>query len=220
MKNNNVPLNARVHYRRTKEIITAVGNYEGIKLDAFDLNHITCYATLGDNLKGNTVSYSNSSTHESCWVSDNQYEIFEVPAKNNFNKYNFCGSFLFLAHDIDYDYWLFGTLKDTINYSETKKKKDLVENVSYYVYGKYQISIGQNSSSHIINKKLSGKLVNYGATYCEDPMFDNFGTRKLAFSKKSNSQVLSEIIGNQGSNKNIVDSTAVKKYTKNHKRKK
>lgn len=207
---NNIPLHKRVHWRRIKQILKEISEYEKINLADYDLEHITCYETVGNNLKGKTVS-SSATYKESIWVSNNHYEIFEVPSKSNHEKFNFCGNFIFLAYNTSKKYWLFGTLTDHIDYIKTKETLEVVENVKYNPFGQYSIVSGDDV---MITKTVQGKQVNYGHTFNSNRQFDSFGNRKYNFSKLSNADVLGKILGNFNKQDSAISKGKVKIYKK------
>lgn len=77
---NILPLHKTVHWRRLKEIIQLLAKLEQIDLKKFDLDHITCYRSLGIDLCGKNVQFKTKGNN-AIWVSNNHYDVFEIPSK-------------------------------------------------------------------------------------------------------------------------------------------
>lgn len=135
---NETPLHKTVHWRRLKEIISEICAYEKIDTSNYNMNKITCYRTFGDEMKGPNVKY-NIRGGTSCWVSDNKYEIFEIPKLSN-KGYAFTGNFIFIAHNVSFDYWLFGTMSVKLDMQDLKVNHRVNESVYFNLYGKYLIA--------------------------------------------------------------------------------
>ena len=100
----NLPLHKRTHWRNLKSAVSKIAKNEKIDISSYDTSNITCYSCSGDELKGTNVTFS-ANERRSCWVSSNDYEMFEIPSKSNSEKdMPFVGNFLFLSHNVTYDY--------------------------------------------------------------------------------------------------------------------
>ena len=125
------------HWRRLREIIVSA-RFEGEETPFKIIIQIkiTCYSVLRmNNFKVNL----NSSLKEGhlCWVSDNSYDVYEIPKIGK--EYKIEGEYYILVHNTDFDYWIFGKkMTYTINRNETKKTRSLVDRVKFLPYGRYQ----------------------------------------------------------------------------------
>lgn len=114
----------------------------------------------------------------SCWVDDNKYEIFEVPSRDN--RYPGYGDFIFLAHNTSFNYWVFGEMSFTLNYSKTQGTTSTYERALYKPYGIY--TTGNEDSPSTIKKTVLGKNVTYGGKNPKNILFDSCGCRKKSHS--------------------------------------
>lgn len=133
---NSLPLHKTVHWRKFKEILKNLCNYEQINLNSYCTDNIICYTTTGDTFQGRNVNYKNKNNY-SCFVSNNTYDIFEIASKGNSQK-NF-GEYLFVAHNKNFNYWLFGKISDKLNVRKTKEQNRVIENVIIDCFGYYEI---------------------------------------------------------------------------------
>jgi len=145
-----------VHWRKMKAVIKAFAKYENIDINEYNLNKITCYQSLGDSFHGNNVRFSNAQ-NASCFVFDNRYDMFEIPSVKNSGK--LVGNFMFLAHNTSFDYWVFGTFKHSIDKGETKRRRILVEEVSYNCCGYYSLSFEDGDNFRFFKKTSSENAI-------------------------------------------------------------
>jgi hypothetical protein len=206
-----IPLHKRVHYRRIKEIFREIGNYEGFNLNNYNLDKMTVYETVGENLKGKNVSY-NIVDNNSCWVKDNRYEIYEAPSAYN-NQNSPFGEFLFLAYNKSFDYYLFGLMTVELDEYASKRDRFVVESVYYKNHGKYTIVFQYGDNN--ITKLEYGSKFDPGVSSSEHNFtFDSYNSRKKAY--RTDSYKILQSIGVSGLNSNkITGSSEVKIYNKN-----
>lgn len=210
---NNIPLYKRTHWRVIRNIFTEIGQYEKINFTDYNLNSMTCYVVKGKEMNGNNVTYC-TADRKPIWENSETYEIYEAPYKDNLNeRFSFAGSFLFLAHNVEHDYWIFGTLSNQINYQETRIKKNLIETIKIRPYGRYTIIPETRNKDGIINKASNGKYIS--GTQRINSRFDCFDTRRKSFSKLSAQDVAARILDQSRNQKMIIDTRVVKKYKSN-----
>jgi len=209
------PLHKRTHFRRIREIITELSNYEGFNINSYDLFHIKAYETVGQNLKGKNVKY-NIDNGYSCWVGDNRYEVFEVPAKSNRENSPY-GEFIYLAYNKSFQYYLFGKMQVELDVSTSKSNRFVNEDVYFRNYGKYSIVFGTRANDNSINKDEYGSKFDPGSHSSEHNFdFDTYNSRKIAY--KTNKYKILESIGVRGLDSGkIVGSDVVKVYNKDKK---
>lgn len=119
-----------------------IGNYEAVSMENYDLDNITCYECTGETFKGYNVICS-AGVGRSAWVNDNMYDVFEAPAIYNLGDYKFTGDFLYLAHNVDFDYWLFGKSNDTLTLVPSKNGvQPFSEKYTCTLCGRYSVIIG------------------------------------------------------------------------------
>lgn len=177
---NKSPLHRRTHWRNLREIITEIAVYEGINISAYDFDNGVCYECSGDELKGKNVTFA-TSENRSCWIGDNDYEMYEFPKLGNAQRPGF-GSFIYLSHDTDYDYWTFGILQAMK--SKRKYNADKVINTSSAQYcinplGTYTVTYGHGDNS--VKKIFDGYDSMFGLDVGRYDLFDQFGTRRRAY---------------------------------------
>jgi len=173
-----IPLHKRTHFRRTREIMTEIGKYEGFNMNDYDLFNIRAYETVGENLKGKNVSYNIQGGY-SCWVKDNKYEMFEVPSKSN-RKGSPYGEFLFLAYNKSFQYYLFGYMTVNLDSNETRRTKHIVEDVYFKNHGKFDITFSNNDNH--IHKVEYGSKFDPGVQSDEHNFeFDSYNSRKISY---------------------------------------
>jgi hypothetical protein len=207
-KNNNTPLHQRAHFRRIREVITEICNYEGIDLYKYDLFNIRAYETQGQAHAGNNIRYG-TETGRSIFVEDNHYDVFEIPKKSN-NKMSPYGEFIFFIHNTSYDYYMLGTLRATLNKSKTIANRFPEESVHYVNYGKYIITF--EPSRNNITKVEPGKDFDPGYHPSEvNYIFDSYNARKHAYGT-SNHKILRDLGLDITSTKKITDNKEVKVY--------
>jgi hypothetical protein len=213
-KNNDIPLHQRAHFRRIREVVTEIAEYEGIPVHQYDLFNMTAYDTSGHNMTGNNTSY-NTRTGGSCFVLDNKYDVFEIPKKSN-KKNSPYGEFIFFVHNTSFDYYLLGTMRVSLNKSETIASRFPSEKVSYRNYGKYFILY--ESLRNNITKIEAGDAFDPGFTPSKiSHIFDSYNSRKHAY-KTSNHKILRDLGFDITSTKKITDNSKVKVFNKNKKR--
>lgn len=173
---------------------------------------------MGYELNGKNVKF-NTEGNNSCWVGSNHYDIFEVPANYNSNKYKLIGDFLCLAYNTDFDYWIMADMTYKINFQNTNAYGKVDDYVSYAPYGSYDILTASSNKASAISKKENGFYVTYGGK--GDPKseyFDNLGSRKKAYGY-SGSELLGASYGISYNKYDVTDYKPVEIY-KSHKNKK
>lgn len=157
-------------------MITGLAKNEGVDISKYDLMNMRAYYAVGHTLKGYNVSY-NIRDGFSCWVLDNLYEVYEVPSKtNNESMY---GQYLLFAHNTNYDYYIFGKMRVSLNKDESINRKRLVENVHFHNFGRYEVTFGPNN---VVRKKDNGNSFNPGSKSSSHNFgFDSFNERKKAY---------------------------------------
>ena len=186
-----IPLHKRTHFRRIREVIKELGEYEGYDMNYYDLMNIRAYDTIGESLKGRNVSH-NIKNNRSCWVADNQYDIFEVPNKRNKEGSPY-GNFLYLAFNKSFQYFIFGEVNVSLDIEKSKHEKRIIENVQFKNSGKYDITFEQGSSENHIHKAETGKTFDPGeASNTFNYDFDKYNSRKIAY-KTDKYKILSSI---------------------------
>lgn len=148
----------------------------------------------------------------SCWVSDNHYDMYEIPLKGK--EFQFEGKYYFLAHNTDFDYWVFGLMEYTIDTARTKLIKSLVDKAEFLPYGTYDIIV--NGKQRAIKKKTTGNNTNYGL-YRQNTLFDNLGSRKKAYNTTS-SKIVGKICGIKQNITSLKGGDAVKIYKNKNKK--
>lgn len=138
-----LPLHKRTHWQTFRSAISEMCVYEKIDISVYDVTNVTCYTCTGNELKGKNVTFT-TAENRSCWVSNNNYEMYEIPAKNNSGKYPFIGKFLFLSHNVNFDYWIFGDMKAEL----ISEHSDVLENYKINPFGRYTITIGKRRKYH------------------------------------------------------------------------
>lgn len=185
------PLHARTHWRTIRSVMNEIGKYENIIVSNYNLNDITCYECFGDTFKGNYVTYL-SDADKSGWVSDNRYDVFEAPYHQNpKNEYAFTGDFLYLAHNLDFDYWIFGKSKDEVVYTTSPSKYS--EIFTYSLIGRYEITFGNKPTNNYIKKVSNKHTLSLGNKTGSFKNFDELCTRKCAFERKSKDEVIKDL---------------------------
>jgi len=99
-----LPLHKTVHFRRLRELITEASKQANIAIDKYDMKSITCYRTNGKGLMGSNVSFRKINSGRSCFVYDNNYEVYEIPCTTNKDK--FTGDYLLLVKNVSFEYYL------------------------------------------------------------------------------------------------------------------
>lgn len=174
MQQNN-KIHNRVHWRRIKNLLNGLSSVENVDVNRYNFSNICCYKCTGIELQGKNVKYKTRGNN-SCWVDDNSYEVFEVPHVTN--KYRGYGSFIFLAHNTSFDYWVFGEMTYQLDYSKTQGSTSTHDNVYYIPYGIY--TIGDENAPTTIKKTVFGKNATYGGKGSKLVMFDSCGNRMKA----------------------------------------
>ena len=209
---NKKSLAQRTHWRRLKELLSFLSKIEKVQLSDYNSNNICCYSCLGDELTGVNVKFQTVGGM-SCWVSDNSYDVYEVPSYTNTTK--MCGDFLFLAHNTSFDYWLFGEMTYRISTAKTASNKVLYETAYYVPYGTY--TVFDEYELLTVKKTVVGKHVTYGGHYGDKKFsFDHLDRRRRAYgssAKKETQKILGRYEKKSSNSKN-----PVKIFNKNKKR--
>ena len=206
---NKTPLHKRTHWRNLRDAITDIAVYEKVNPAFYDFTNGVCYTCSGDELKGSNVTFTTSDTR-SIWVGDNDYEMYEFPKKSNSSHgdSSFLGDFVFLSHDTDYDYWVFGTMRASQSNYDFSHSLNYTANTTQYTVnplGTYTILYGKGEN--IIKKECNGYDSMYGELAGRYKIFDSFGARKKAYTGKAKS-------GNTGKKPIAESSNEVKVYKK------
>lgn len=203
-----IPLYKRAHFRRIKEILIELADYEGYSINNYNIDKITAYETMGVDLRGKNVRY-NIEGNDSCFVGDNKYDVYEVPSKRNKIGSPY-GEFLYLIFNRSFDYYLFGKLEVKLDAAKSRASKQLTESVFYKNHGKFDI-IFQNGENHI-TKIEYGSSFNPGRNSSEEPAnFDSYNSRKKGY-RTSRHKLLAELgVGNINGDK-LKSKGAVKIY--------
>lgn len=204
---NSRELKDSVHWRRFKELATSFYTLERVDKSEYNFNNICCYTCIGDELQGDNVNYSVSDGY-SCFVYDNRYDFFEIPKYSNQKPY--AGEYMFIAHNTDFDYWVFGEMKYTIrdNFESTVRLND---RATFVPYGKYNVIV--DGRRHSITKTEYGKNVNYGGNQKRNQRFDKLGNRLRAYGTS-----IQKLLNKRHNTKGIKGGDAVKIYKKRSKR--
>lgn len=146
----------------------------------------------------------------SCWVSNNHYDVYEIPKVGH--EFEIEGEFIFLAHNTDFDYWLFGAMEYRINKSRSISERTLFDTAEFLPFGSYDvITDGRNTS---IKKKTTTITTNYGYSAKDlKGTFDHIGSRKRAY-KTSPSKLLGKLLGITSNTKALKGGEKVKVYKK------
>lgn len=209
-ENNSAPLHQRTHFRRIREIMICIAKYENINPRDYDLSKIRAYECFGQELQGKNVSY-NTHNGRSPWVSDNKYEIFEAPLLSNSGNGPY-GGFLFLARNTSFDYYVFGTMRVNLQEEDTILNERLIESVSFYTTGKYQISY-YNNDDHI-SKYEKGSKFDPGRPSSEVSFpFDSYNSRKK-YGYRTDVEKILKSLGFRTNKKRLVDTDRVQIYRK------
>lgn len=94
----------------------------------------------------------------SCWVSNNTYTVYEIPAKHSSNTKSRA---VFLAKNNSFKYYLFGTM--------SIQKQGNREIIRFRPYGQYSIKFRKGKLR--IKKKLPGRKCTFGADEGKDHKF-------------------------------------------------
>lgn len=198
--NNHEPLQNTVHWRGMKNLFYTLCTYEHIDPNGYNFNNICCYSCVGEELQGTNVKYPSIHHGNSCFVYDNEYDMFEVPAKSydvSINKFSYTGDYLFLAHDKSFDYWLFGKMSYEVDLDSTATQQALIDQASFAAYGQYKVTFTDIHDFSFV-KETAGPDCNFGGSKFKGK-FDKMGSRKKAY-HTSTGQV---VAGASGKNHNI-----------------
>lgn len=202
-------LHKTTHWRRLREIIKSLARFEGVEdaLQNYNTNKIICYSAHGEQLQGENSEFFTKGGR-SCWVSDNSYDVYEIPKIGK--EYKVEGEYYILVHNTDFDYWIFGKMTYSINRNETKRQGRLVDRVKFLPYGRYQvISTGRDFN---ITRTTKGKDCEFGFHHPKGS-FDTIGARKRAY-RTSGAKLVGSIIGRNQDMKTVKGGDAVKIYKK------
>lgn len=125
-------------------------------------------------MQGSNVNYDTFNNY-SCWVPNNDYDMYEVPLYGD--ERSPIGEYLFLTHNTNFDYWCFGKLTcytDCGGYIAA----------DFVPYGKYTVfGSGRNIS---LRKDMRGyDLILGGKTGRKHHHFDEVGVRRRAYNCKN-----------------------------------
>lgn len=128
------------------------------------------------------------------------------------NEFKIEGDFLYLAHNTDFDYWLFGSMEYRIDRNRTRTENILVDRAEFLPFGSYDIIT--DGGSTCIRKKTTGFNSNYGFSGKElKGTFDYVGARKRAY-RTTSSKLIGQVIGINSNIKSIKGGDKVKVYKK------
>jgi hypothetical protein len=176
-KGNDIPLHKRIHFRRVREVITEIAEYEGFNPGDYDFFKMTAYETVGENLKGKNVSY-NIKNGRSCFVYNNKYDVVEVPSLSNRQGSPY-GRFLYFIYNSSFHYHVFGEMTVTLDAEASRRSGTIHESVHFKNYGKFDVIFGEENKIH---KSEYGSLFDPGADSDEHNFgFDTYSSRKKAY---------------------------------------
>lgn len=205
------PLHKTVHWRRLRDLIQMLCDYEHINSSNYDLQNINCRRTVGNLLHGHNVSYDMCDSGRSYFVTDNNYEVFEAPSKTN-KKNSVYGSFLVLIHNTDFGYWMFGTMKVSLNKEKSLSSKILSEKYFYNIFGHYNVTLSDNPT---FRKTRRGDNISFGDA--ENNLYCGCLGRKQSY-HTSDSEILNKLGVNNNAHR-VSGGDTVKIYKKNNNRK-
>lgn len=211
-KDHGLNLHDKIHYRRTREILVALAEHEGIDIMRFDLMAMNSYETIGATLKGKNVTYD---THDgsSCWVENNRYEVVEVPAKSN-QRGSPYGEFIYFAYNVSFDYHLFGRMGVSLDKRGTTDSRLIQERAHFEPHGKFDITFGARAEDNAIRKVEHGYDFTPGAHSSEHTFnFDSYNSRKAAYGF-NRAGILGRTDVKLMSNNSVVDTRPVEVYRK------
>ena len=119
-----LPLHKTVHYRRLRETITLISKNCNVDLSKYNLNKIRCYRTNGNDLMGGNCSFVGISPNRSCFVHNNDYEIYECPRTTN--KHAFVGKYLLFIKNTSFNYYMLIEMSYSISATNGKTKTSIV----------------------------------------------------------------------------------------------
>lgn len=215
---NNIPLHKTLHFRHLREIVESLCDHEKLDKTKYNMRAMRAYKCFGKDLKGKNVSYKTNqgTTTTSCWVSDNKYDVIEIPTINSQNK--FTGTYLILAKNQDFGYWIFGKMDVAIDIENTTKTNNIVENVLFEILGQYTLVLDDNKLS-CVSKITDGSACNFGSDLCKNVKFDQIGVRKKAYAVLEEDE-LNRILKKPGKfvKESLIDSEAVEIFKKKTKK--
>ena len=187
-----------VHWRRLRKTVRLITKMEEINLSPFDLEHIKCYQTYGFELQGKNTVVENT-RKRSCFVGNNQYDVFEIPTLDNVGQ--LYGTFLVLTHNTSYDYWVLCRME--IKENGTKIKP----------FGFYDVVIEGNEVA--VTKKQSSGATDIGEEPREsrNEKFDALGNRKIVYGT-SQSNELGRLTGMKNNTEDLKGGKDVPIYKK------
>ena len=203
-RENMVPLHKATHFRRLRAVINAMAKKANVNISKYNLENMTCYRTNGENMLGKNTELRNFKNVYSCFVADNDYEIYECP--NFRNKEKGIGNFLMIAHNTSFNYWMMIIMdyKVTVKNNKTYVKViyDTKFNAGYISY-KDDSNIRIQSFDH-------PRALNLGANHF-DHYFDIEFNREEAYKYTIQNYTLKHINNN---NFKISTDQAIKKTRK------
>ena len=202
------PLHKTVHWRKMRILLRMLCDYENIDYSSYDFDSINCRLTYGDLMTGTNVDCDIHDKSRSYFVSDNEYNIFEIPKIGKKGQYY--GSFLVLIHNTSFDYWMFGKMVCSLNKNESIRTKSVKDKYFYDIFGHYSVSF---DGKVFLTKTKRGNNIDLGLkskSYCT--YFD----RKRSY-HTNDSKILNKI-GFKNNPNNLVDNKSVKIYNKRRKR--
>lgn len=172
--NNEVPLYKVAKFRRIRQIVNCISKYEKIDMSGYNLENIRCYRAHGSDLNGRNVK-TNVKNRRHFLVSNNLYEVYEIPHFSNSKARPYTGNYLVLFYNTSFDYYVFATM----NHDMTVKD-NIKESTEYYCYGKYEV-LKCDASGVKLEKTIKGHdlSVGFGSNTKETPKnFDEMNVRK------------------------------------------
>lgn len=206
-----IPLHKRAHYRRTREVITEIAKHEKVQIRNYDLFNMRVFDTFGESLIGHNVSY-NTPNDQSCFVEDNQYDVFEVPHKDNKNMWPY-GKFLVLIFNSSFDYYFFGEMTVNLDREESIRNRFPEEHYHYKMYGRYTIVFETNKNFVTKTHHIKDWTVGYNSNEM-NYVADGWSVRKKSY-KLNNHEILKRIGLQTTQQRKVVDKKPVDVYKKN-----
>lgn len=192
------------HFRVIRSMLRDLANQELINLSEYDCQNICVFKVCGYDYREKNVIFTNTYNNESCFVTDNLYEIIEVPYIHN-QRSSCYGKFLTLAHNVTV--YTDGTGADRYFLIKLNVLNNIVK---IYVYGEYQLKYA-NTRNASFNKILDGYRCIDGHSHENDTYdtFDKLGLRKQFYQMRDEKKFVPD-----GRHFNVISNKPVKIYKK------
>ena len=198
------PLHKTVHWRKMRDLLRILCEYENIDYSLYDFESINCRRTCGDLLEGSNVTCDIHDKSRSYFVDNNKYDIFEVPKRGKKGQYY--GSYLVLIHNTSFDFWLFGKMVSSLNRNDSIRKRAVKDTYFYDMFGHNSVVFGDDVS---FTKTKRGNAIDYGLS---SNSYNTYLDRKRSY-HTNDSEILNKL-GLRNNPNNLVDNKSVKIYKK------